>query len=160
MGEPLDYLILRNLQTALGAMSIPGGYHYTVAGSAVKLDPNHNVDAFIAPDGPRPFVILEVKPETREYQPSRQLVIVQPVTIHWVGESHPHIDESRMQTFFRGCADVERAIGADPTRGGLAVDTRIVKRTADDSTEGAQVWAVIETEIRSYRTDGQPDATP
>jgi hypothetical protein len=160
MGEPLDYLILRNLQTALAAMSQANGYHYTVAGSAVKLDPNHNVDAFIAPDGPRPFVILEVKPEAREYQPSRQIVLVQPVTIHWVGESYPHIDESRMQTFFRGCADVERAIGADPTRGGLAVDTRILKRTADDSTEGAQVWAVIETEIRSYRTDGQPDATP
>ena len=83
-----------------------------------------------------------------------------PVTIHWVGESYPHIDESRMQTFFRGCADVERAIGADPTRGGLAVDTRILQRTEDDSTAGAQVWAVIDTEIRLYRTDGQPDATP
>jgi hypothetical protein len=158
VGEPIDYLIVRHLQTALGAMSVAAGYHYTVAGSAVKLDPNHNVDAFIAPDGPRPFVILELKPEEREYQPARQVRIVMPITIHWVGECLPHIDESRLQTFLRGCADVERAIGADPTRGGLAVDTRILTRTADDSTEGAQVWAVIETEIRWYRTDGQPDA--
>jgi hypothetical protein len=53
---------------------------------------------------------------------------------------------------------VERAIAADPTRGGLAVDTRILNRTCDDSTEGAQVWAIINAEIGFYRTDGQPDA--
>jgi len=159
MGEPIAYLIVRSLQTALAAMSTASGFHYTVAGSAVKLDPNHNVDAYIAPDGPRPFVILEVKPEAREYQPARQVRLVQPVTVHWVGESLPHKDESRMQTYFRGCADVERALAADPTRGGLAVDTRVLNSRLDDSTEGAQVWAVIEAEVRLYRTDGAPDAT-
>jgi hypothetical protein len=160
VGEPIDYLIVRNMQTALGAMSVATGYHYTVAGSSVKLDPNHDVQAFVAPDGPRPFVILELKPEDREYQPARQVRIILPIRIHWVGESFPHKDESRLQTYLRGCADVERAIAADPSRGGLAVDTKVLSRTCDDSTEGAQVWAIIDTEIGFYRTDGQPDATP
>lgn len=156
MGEPIDFLIVQHLQTALGGMTVAGGYHYACAGTAVKLDPNHNVDAFVAPDGPRPFVVLEVKPEARTYLPALQVRLVMPITIHWIGECLPHLDQSRMQTFFRGCADVERAISADLTRGGKAVDTRILRRTLDDSTEGAQVWAIIETEVRLYRTYGQP----
>lgn len=159
MPEPIDFQIVQDLQAALGAMSVSTGYHYTVAVTAVKLDPNHEVEDIIAPTGPRPFVILELTPdEGWEYQPAEQLVFRLPLTIHWVSDSTPTDDASRMQTYLRGCADVERAITRDITRGGLAQDTRLVKRTFDTAVDGAQVWAQIDLEIFVYRTYGAPDA--
>jgi len=156
MPEPIDYQIVLNLQAALQAISVASGYYYNVAGAAVKLDPNQGVDALIAPDGPRPFVVLELLPERWEYFPANEVRIVHPVTIHWVSTSSPTTDESRLQTFLRGCADVEQAIAVDTTRGGLATDTRIARRTFDTALDGAQVWAMVETEILVHRTFGAP----
>jgi hypothetical protein len=158
MPEPNEYQIVLNLQTALLAITVVGGYHYDVAALAVKLDPNQDVEALLAPAGPRPFVVLEVKPERWEYFPASQLRLVLPVTIYWVHDSDPTVDLSRLRTYLRGCADVERAIAVDITRGGRAVDTRIVKRTHDAIGDGAQVWAVVDTEIITHRTFGAPDA--
>lgn len=156
--EPIEFQIVQHLQAALLAMTVAGGYHYTMAASAVKLDPNSDIESLIAPNGPRPFSIIELGKQVREYQPSEQVRLVIPLVIHWVSDSSPTDDASRMQTFFRGVADVERAIAADVTRGGLAVDTRIVSPTFDTSSDGAQVWAQIDTEITIYRTYGVPDA--
>ena len=156
--EPIDYQIVRNLQTALQAIAVGSGYHYTVAATAVKLDPNQNVEALIAPDGPRPFIVLELTPETWAYYPASQVRVVMSLTIHWVSESIPTTDESRLQTYLRGCADVERAMAIDVTRGGLAVDTRIVKRAFDTAIDGAQVWAMVDVALSLHRTFGAPDA--
>jgi len=156
--EPIDYLVIRNLQTALLLMTVATGYHFDVAALAVKLDPNQDVEAIIAPEGPRPFLILEVTPETWEYVPASQVVLSLPVRIHWIADSDPTVDESFVETFFRGCADIERAIAPDHTRGGHATDTRIVTRAYDTLFGGAQVWAKVDLLIRIDRTYGQPDA--
>ena len=156
MSDPILYTIIRHLQTALGAMTVAGGYYYAVASAVVKLDPNHKVEDLIAPDGPRPFIVLEVKPEAWNYFPANEVRLVVPMTVHWIGASTPTEDESRLLAFTRGCADVERAIAVDTTRGGLAVDTRIVRCTIDDSTEGAQVWVMGDIDVRLYRTFGAP----
>lgn len=156
--ESIDYQVVRNLQSALQAITVAGGYHFTVAATAVKLDPNHAVESLVAPDGPRPFVLLEIMADRWEYAPARQLELTLPVTIHWVSDSVPTTDESRLQTYLRGCADVERAIAVDITRGGLAMDTRVVKRTFDTMVDGAQVWGLIEVLMEIHRTYGQPDA--
>lgn len=158
MPEPIDYQIVLNLQTALRAIAVADGYHYTVAAAAVKLDPNQSVETLVAPDGLRPFLVLEPLPERWEYQPANQLQMTLPVLIHWLQDSDPTADTSRLQTYLRGCADVERAIAQDITRGGLAVDTRIIKRTPETGVDGALVWAQIETEITICRTYGAPDA--
>lgn len=161
MPEPIELLILQNLQAALGAIDAYAGtgYHYTVAGTAVKLDPNHEVDELIAPEGPRPFVVLEAKPEIWQMvEAPLGLRLVLPVTIHWVHESDPVKDADRMTVYYRGCADIERAIAVDLSRGGRAVDTRIVRRTFEAEPDSAQVWAMVDVEIPVYRTYGQPDA--
>lgn len=158
MPEPIEFQILQNLQTALLAIAENDGYHYDVVDSAVKLDPNGDVEALIAPDGPRPFVILQVDPEDWQYFPAREIELRMPVTVHWVSDSTPTDDKSRLQTFFRGCADVERAIAQDITRGGRAFDTTMTRRTLDLAVDGAQVWARIELAINVHRTFGQPDA--
>ena len=156
MSDPILYTIIRNLQAALGAMTVAGGYYYAVAVAVVKLDPNHKVEDLIAPDGPRPFIVLEVKPEAWNYLPANEVRLVVPMTVYWIGASTPTVDESRLLVFTRGCADVERAIAVDITRGGLPVDTRIVKCTKEPSTEAAQVWAMVDIEVRLYRTFGAP----
>jgi hypothetical protein len=155
--EPIEYQIVLNLQTALLAIAVAGGAHYNVAGGAVKLDPNQNVEALITPGGPRPFVLIEIKPERREYFPSSQLHLFRPIAIHWVSDSDATVDSSRLQVALRGVADVERAIALDITRGGLAYETRIVDTNLDAFPDHAEVWTVTETEIVLHRTYGEPD---
>jgi len=157
MAEPIEYRIVRNLQAVLGAITVAGGYHYTVTATAVKLDPDHNVQALVAPDGPRPFLVLDVSSETWRYSPGNQLKLVLPVTVHWIGESDPTVDEDRVRMFYRACADVEQALAVDLGRTGLAADTRVTRRQLVETVEGPQVWAQIQTEIHLHRTYGLPN---
>ena len=156
--DPIEYRILTHLRDTLAAITIGAGYHYDVLGTAVKLDPNQDVEMLIAPDGPRPFIVLEVKPEAWAYPESfGGLRLVVPVTVHHVNASRPEKDESRLQTYLRGCADVEQAIAVDPSRGGLAVDTTITRRTFEGATDGSQVWALVDVTIVVRRQYGQPN---
>lgn len=157
MPEPISFRIVQNLQTALRAIAVAGGYHYDVAAVAVKLDPNQANDAVHAPGGPRPLVLIQVNPERREYQPANELRMVLPLVVHWVHESDATNDDDRMRVFFRGCADVEQAIAQDLGRGGLAIDTRVIQCTDRDELDGSQVWAQIEVEIRLFRQYGRPN---
>ena len=157
MPEPIEYRAILNLQAALQAIAIAGGYHYDVVDAAVKLDPNVAVEALLHPAGARPIVLIEVNPEKWQYAPAAQLKLAMPVTVHWVSDATPTDDASRMKTFFRGCADVEQAVAVEIGRGGLASDTRIVKRTFDTAVEGSQVSARIDLEIWLHRTYGAPN---
>lgn len=159
MPEPIDFQIVQSVQQALQAIAVAAGYHYDVVATAVKLDPNQAVEELVAPDGPRPFVLIELPPfPPPEYHPAMQIRKVLPLTIHWVSDSTPTDDTSRLKTFCRGLADVERAIAVDVTRGGLAYDTRIGQQSLDMSVGGAQVWAVTEVQVLIHRTYGAPDA--
>ena len=157
MPEPIEFRIVQNLQAALQAIALGAGYHYDVHAVAVKLDPNSAVEALTAPGGPRPLLLIEVKPGPWQYSPASQVKRVLPMTVHWVSESTPTDDVSRMQTFFRGCADVEQAITVDLSRGGLAADTRIIRQNFDTAVDGSQVWGQNEIEVHLHRTFGQPN---
>ena len=156
--EPIEYRAIRALQAQLGAMSVAEGYHYDLAVSEVRLDPNVDVESLIAPGGPRPFAAIEVRPDVRDYFPADQVTIVLPVTIHWVNTAVPADDESRLQVLLRGVADIERAICVDQSLGGLVMDTRMVNRAFDAQDGGALVWLSVDLELRIYRTYGQPDS--
>ena len=156
MPEPIEWRILQNLQTALRAISTASGHHYSVASAAVKFDPNQSVEELAESLNP-PFLIIEYVPETWQYFPASQVKLLMPLTVYWVHDTTPTDDNSRMQVFLRGCADVEAAISIDHTRGGLAYDTRIVKRAPEHVGDGARVWAVVDLEIALHRTFGQPN---
>lgn len=168
MSQPIEFLVVRSLQTALqGIRRGVGDYHFTVAASAVKLDPNQAAEDLLAPDGPRPFVLLELLDEEWDHSGSdQQLNLVLPVRIHWVSDSRlqsaglgtPTDDSDMLETFYKGCADVETAILKDVTRGGVATSTHIVRRTLDTTVEGLQVWAAIDVRVRISRTAGLPNA--
>ncbi|HXG88769.1 MAG TPA: hypothetical protein VNJ02_10570 [Vicinamibacterales bacterium] len=158
MPEPIEFRAVQNLQAALAGISTGGGYHYTVQASAVKLDPNHKVEDLVAPNGPRPFVLVDLGDEKWEYAPGKQIRrLTLPVTVWWVSDTTPTDDNSLLQTYFRGCADIEQAIAQDISRGGLCTDTRIVKRGLNRIGEGSQVWAGVELELWFHRPYGQPN---
>jgi hypothetical protein len=156
MPEPLDYRALVGLQQALQGISVAAGYFYDVRGTAVKLDPNHDVPELAAPDGPRPFVVLEIQPEEWEYAGAMAVKVRIPVAVHWISESNPERDHDVLQVFLRGCSDVERAIGKDVTLGNLVRDTKITRRTFERAVDGSEVWAVVQTVMVINRVFGEP----
>lgn len=156
MSEPLELRLVQAVQTAIRAITVAGGYFYTVEADAVKLDPNASVEELMRPNGDRPFVLIEVQPDEWEYSPANQCKLITRLVLHWVSDSTPTDDTSRLQTYYRGCADLEKALAADISLGGLAVDVRITERSVDYQLNGAQVWAKVAVDIRSHRTVGVP----
>lgn len=157
MSEPVDFLAIQDLQTALQAIREHSGYFYGVASSAVKLDPNQAVEALVVPGGPRPFALIEVKEDAMTFvEKPDGIAHLFRLTIHWVSESEATDDADRMRVFFRGCADVETAITQDRSRGGLAFDTVIRRRRLDTGVDGSQVWALIDVDLEIRRTYGTP----
>lgn len=163
--NPHEFRVFKALQAAMAAISVANGYHYNVEGVAVKLDPDQGVEELLAEHAPRPFVILEARAEDWDYNyGANQVVLTLPVWVHWVheptrsddqalGEPAIRDDDDRMKWYWQGCADVEKAIGADPGLGGTASSIRITRRRMH---EDARIWAVIETVIRLHRTFGVP----
>lgn len=171
MTEPLEYQIMVALAERFRLMSTDAGYFYGVDDVAVHLDPDHGVDELMQADetGPRvrPFVILEpVDGETWEYEPANQLKFTMPILVHWVHTAvplddavtavpRPPADHERLRLYWRGCADIEKAINRsnDPHLGGLAVDVRIVDRLM--RFRGQDVWATLTLHVTSRREFGK-----
>lgn len=156
MDEPIELRIVQNLQTALRDISVANGYHHDFLALAVKLDPNQDVESLIGDEGLRPFMILSLSPDAYDYFPAKQIRLLMPFVIHAVNNSDPKEDDSKLTTYLRLCADVEKAIVVDITRGELATDTRIFEREMHEF-DGQQVWAMVKGEIRVHRTYGEPN---
>lgn len=167
MAEPLDFLLLANLKAALQAIRVADGYYYGVDDAAVKMDAETTIDELVGPESLRPFVLIEPRPEEWEYHPSGEVLYSVPLTLHWVhdplpmsdallGEPAQAEDASRMRVYYRGVADIEKAITRDTSRGGRSVDTRITGRRWNPVNSGQDVWAEIDIELKVYRTYGVP----
>lgn len=155
IAAPIEYQIVRNLQTALMAMTASDGYNYSIAESAVKLDPSYDIESFVGTRPLRPYVVLHVLPEVRSYESSaKRIKLMTPVDIYWVNDAPSVTDDAQMEMYFRGCADVERAITRDLSLGGLASNITIINRERT-GPDGAEVRALIHTQILSHRIYGE-----
>lgn len=161
---PAEYQVLTALRDAIAGIRVGDGFYYDVRGTGVKLDPNQDVESLVAAGGPRPFVLIELTADQWQHMPAARARIDLAATIHWVHDSDPTRDADRIQTYLQGCADIEKVLvgsnGADLSRGGLVIDTRIVRRTFDTAVDGSMVWGSIEIVMPMIRTYGQPDVTP
>lgn len=159
MPEPNEYLLLANLQTTLRTIAVASGYHYTLTSAAVKFDIDHDVESLIEPDGPRPFAVIDTsQPERWEFvEMPNGIKLIKPIQVHWVHRFSPTSDEAKLQMFLRGCADIEKAIAVDPSRGGYAVRTQIVNRSWNTEADGTVVWALIDLSVSVRRTFGEPN---
>jgi len=169
MAEPQEFRVLQHLKASLGALTVAAGAFYDVDPSAVLLDPDYDVAALTAAGAPRPFVIIETRDEEWIYHPSGEVRLTMPLSVHWVHEPADPTDavigvpraltgDERLCVFMRGCADVERALTSDTSRGGNAVDTRITNRVWQPAPfQGGQaVWAELSVECIVYRSYGVP----
>lgn len=169
--EPIEFRIVQSLQAALKGIKTADGYHHTVKGWAVKLDPDHNVEDLI-PGGseplgpPRPWIVLDVSPTPSfDYMERPMRVrIAMPFVVHAVHDSDPTDDDAKLRTFFRLCADVEQSLvddfggpaGSGIARAGLAVMTTVTGRSMRDR-EGQEVWAQVAGNVVLHREFGAPN---
>lgn len=153
MQEPIDYLAVVELQRALQGICQADGYYYDVRGTAVKQNPNHGTDVLAEPDRPQPVIALEVHPERRDYS-SSMVTVHLPIDVHWICDSNPERDVDMLRTFFRGAADIERAVKRAEIAG--ASEIRVISCENNRTEDGSQVWAVVRVEIWINRTYGEP----
>lgn len=162
MAEAIEFEIVQNMQEALEGIKIVDGYHHNLQGIAVKLDPETDVEAHLGENPVLPFIVIEMLPDIFDHQPSERVMLTSPFVIHAINSTKPvndlapKDDDAMMRTFYRLCADVERAIQIDSLRGNKAIDTRILSRTMRDRT-GEEVWAMLTGEISQERGYGAPD---
>lgn len=159
MPEPIEYRALVNLQAALAGIKVSAGYFYSVASSAVRLDPDVDAEALILENnGPRPFVLVQLDdPQDEYFEKPDGLRVTLPVMVHWIHETDRTVDADRLQVFLRGSADVERAIAPtslDRSLGGLVMDTILRSRSWDAA--GTRVWAIFRIDLVLHRTYGNP----
>lgn len=153
MAEPLEFRIVQHLQEALRS-AVGDGYFYDVRGTAVKLNPDYEVEPLVEEDAPRPWVTVDV-PASGEwiYQPAMRVKRVMAVRVHWFNECDPTADEDARLMCYRAYADIERAVTREVTRGGLASDTRIVEQVA--VIQGTSVWVAVDLSIQLIRVFGE-----
>lgn len=163
MPEPIEFRIVQSLQAALKGIRIASGYHHDVAGLAVKLDPDHKAEELIPgadpPFGPpRPFLVLVLGPDEFIHEPASQIRLRMPFVVLAAHDSDVEDDDSKLGTYHRLCADIEKAVATDITRGGLACDTRLLNRVMRERESGGrEVWAQVTGEVRVYRSYGAPN---
>ncbi len=165
--EPVDYRLMAALKASLQGISQSSGYFYDLDDQAVKLDPEHGVEEMTAANGPRPCVIVEAQVETWEYHPAGEVLYTLPVIVHWIhapapladavlGEPVPPQDEDRMRMYYRGVADVEKAIAENSALNAITSGAKITGRRWNPVNGGNDVWAEVDVEFRIYPTYGSP----
>lgn len=152
MADPIELQIVQSLQQAMQSVTVGDGYHYDVRGTAVKLNPDHDVEPLVEEGAPRPFVTLEVTPEAWVYQPANRVKLEMPVRVHWFDETDLDGDVL-LQMAYRAYSDIERAVTRDLRRGERAVDTRITQRAA--VMQGSSVWVAVDLLVTVIRTFGE-----
>lgn len=156
MAEPIEYRILLNIQDAIQAISTGGGYHFTVDDAAVSIDPVDAIEVILGRTVLDPYFVLEIGSAGRpNYQRSEQMLEIVPVSIIAVANATQLDVVSRVKTYERLCADIEKAVVVDHTRGALATDTRIVNKQMNVNTGSARVVAIVQLEVRVYRQFGK-----
>lgn len=156
--EPVDYQIVQAVQTALQAIDDSDGVSYVkMPVGAVRLDPDVDVDTLLLPDGPRPFALIEVLADRRVYRKYNDVKITLPLRVHWVDDVDQTDDSSRIRTFLRAVADVERAVRSSQAGalGALAIESLVTDRELVPM-DGGRMWAVVSLEIEYERPHGQP----
>jgi hypothetical protein len=163
MPEPVDFRILQILQGAFQGLDVRTGAYATVNATAVKLDPDIDVETLLGSQAVRPFVLLEQLPDAPDDECEKgNIGITLNFRAHYVADSDATDDASRARTYARANADIERAVAgvffATPSPlGMLSRSIKVVRRAYDTVQNGAQIWTLNDLAVRVERDYGQPD---
>jgi hypothetical protein len=155
MSDSVRLQVLKNLQTTLQGMT-GAGYHYPVGdNSQVSLDPTVNMLTRGGPD--LPFFLIEPTPDgNREFYPSEQIVENLIVNISARYDAASDDPLSKVTVWENLAADLEVALEADVTRGGLVVDTRCSTPQPFTGVGSNVVILVQPVIMKLYRRYGTP----
>ena len=155
--DSVHLAILQDLQAAVRGINGPPTYHFTVKAASVVLDPG--VQITNVPSTELPYVVIE--PDSRgtfTYLPSMRVREAFHVLLTARADAPTGLDTSRKVTTWESLqADLEVAVTRDITRGGHAIDTRIVQvEPACDAGAGVMTLVRMLLRIALIRTYGQP----
>jgi hypothetical protein len=157
MPESIRYRILLNLQAALQAISIAGGYFYDVADEGVSIDPTVNLLTAAPLEADPFFVVMPELGATRRYQPAFQ---IRDELVFSINARKDMTDQySRVERpliWERLAADVEKAVRVDPSRGGLVMDTLLGEPQPFVGVGSPAVLLVNTVRMPIHRTFGDP----
>lgn len=157
MTETLTYRALLNLQTAIRSIGSRAEDFYKVEAKSVSLDPMDIVSIQTGRAKASPFFVIELAPSNRpSYGKSDQILEIIPVNIVGYVNAAAGDPLSRLMSYERLCADVERAIHADVKLGGLVGDVRIGPKQMQAVMGSQRVTAIIQIDLRTYRFYGSP----
>ena len=158
MPEPIEHDIILDYQSTLQTISVAGGYFHDVEAEAVSIDPADHVEVLTGALVHAPFFIIEISPARRlRYLPSMQLLETIPIDITAAMDAVQLVPTSRVQTFERLVADIEKALVVDINRGNRVADTRIVDKQMGMMVGAQRVIAIVQTEVRLHREYGKPN---
>ncbi len=146
--EPIRERILQHCQTSLAAINGMGAYHHALVSiQRGKAIPPENLTQL-------PAAFLDEGEETIIQDTNLLISRRLPVTV----EAWLRSDTGALPTGAnRMLADLERALAADPTRGGLAIRTELVNTTIlPDEAPGVLASARAQFEIDYWTLKGNP----
>lgn len=156
MADSTRLRILKAIQAGLQAIA-GGAYHYPVAAAtSVTIDPTVNVLTSVPAD--LPLYIVEPTPDgDRRFDPAMQLVNKMRGTITGRMDMTDVTDPAGRATVWENmAADIELALSADVTLGGLVYDLRLMEPAPFVGVGSGVVILVQPWEARVHRTYGAP----
>lgn len=147
---------MQRIQTNLRAINGQGGYHFSIKPTSVVLDP---INLLLVHASRTPMLSLELTDTgQRDYQPAMMMddrrVLALTARVDAPGDSYDRKTIAAAQLE----ADIERALGADPDLGGLAVDCTLRQASllTGDQTSDIVILLVL-IDVQLYRSYGHPE---
>ena len=159
MPDSVEYDIALDLQAALQAISIAGGYNFDVEAAAVSLNPDDFTPEILLGSVLHDpfFLILGEAGRSIRYSGANQLLELVPFTIFAATDVELLDPLSKLAAIQQLHADIETALVVDVTRGGRATDTRIVDKQHDTPTGSRRVLVIVQVHVRLHRQYGAPN---
>lgn len=154
MTETLLYNALLTLQTQLQTISEESGFYYSVQPDAVSLDPNDVVSVVTGRQVKSPFLMLEFPASRVTHGRSDQMLESIPLNVIGFVLADLADPLSRLKSYERLCADVEKAIHANVRLDDQVLDTRLVSKQMIPVPATQRVMALMQFEVRTYRFYG------
>jgi len=146
---------LEAIATRLKAMTVAGGYHWTVKATSVHLDP---VNLLALPETEYPAMLAEISDNTRDFLPANCLVDEFDVLITGIVAANGVEVDRKTKAGENFIGDIEKTVCVDITLSGLLFDLRVVKADPVLTGIGSQNKVVVMVIVRcsQHREHGLP----
>lgn len=149
-GKAIEAIAVR-----LRAMTVAGGYHWTVRATSVKLDPEN---LLVIPETEYPAFLVETSDDTRDFHPANELEDEFDVLITGIVAANGTEIDRKTKAGENFVGDIEKTLCVDITLGGLLYDLRVVRAEPVLAGIGTQNKVIVMVTVRcnQHRQHGLP----